>query len=113
MPLPYLLVCWPVTCRRRIFWYGAARSATQSSSPPAVHPGRKTTNALGTSPASGSGLATTAQSATQGLRIKNDGQSATTAFVHIWRWRGDQISHFQLVTDTLQLAQLLGPSHDR
>jgi len=28
--------------------------------------------------------------------------------VHIWRWRGDQISHFQLVTDTLQLAQLLG-----
>ena len=40
--------------------------------------------------------------------IKNDGQSATTAFVHIWRWHGDQISHFQLVTDTLQLAQILG-----
>jgi uncharacterized protein len=40
--------------------------------------------------------------------IKKDGQSATTAFVHIWRWRGDQISQFQLVTDTLQLAQLLG-----
>jgi hypothetical protein len=32
---------------------------------------------------------------------------------HIWRWSGDQISHFQLVTDTLQLAQLLGLSHDR
>ena len=45
--------------------------------------------------------------------IKNDGQSATTAFVHIWRWSGDQISHFQLVTDTAQLAQLLGLSHDR
>jgi uncharacterized protein len=45
--------------------------------------------------------------------IKHDGQSATTAFVHIWRWSGDQISHFQLVTDTLQLAQLLGLSHDR
>ena len=40
--------------------------------------------------------------------IKKDGQSATTAFVHIWRWSGDQISHFQLVTDTLQLAQMLG-----
>ena len=25
-----------------------------------------------------------------------------------WRWRGDGISRFQLVTDTLQLAQLLG-----
>lgn len=45
--------------------------------------------------------------------IKNNGQSATTAFVHIWRWSGDQISHFQLVTDTLQLAQLLGLSDDR
>jgi uncharacterized protein len=40
--------------------------------------------------------------------ITKAGQSATTAFVHIWRWRGDQISHFQLVTDTLQLARLLG-----
>ena len=40
--------------------------------------------------------------------IKKDGQSATTAFVHIWRWSGDQISHFQLVTETLQLAQMLG-----
>ncbi len=40
--------------------------------------------------------------------IKKDGQSATTAFVHIWRWRGDQVSRFQLVTDTLQLAQMLG-----
>lgn len=39
--------------------------------------------------------------------IKKDGQSATTAFVHVWRWRGDQISRFQLVTDTLQLAQML------
>ena len=45
--------------------------------------------------------------------IKKDGRSATTAFVHIWRWRGDQISHFQLVTDTLQLAQLLGLAEDK
>jgi len=44
--------------------------------------------------------------------IKKDGQSATTAFVHIWRWHGDQISHFQLVTDTLQLAQMLGLATD-
>ena len=44
--------------------------------------------------------------------IKKDGQSATTAFVHIWRWSGDQISHFQLVTDTLQLAQMLGLATD-
>ena len=35
-------------------------------------------------------------------------RSVTTTFVHIWRWRGDQISHFQLLTDTLQLAELLG-----
>ncbi len=40
--------------------------------------------------------------------LRKDDQSATTTFVHIWRWRGDQISHFQLVTDTLQLAQTLG-----
>ena len=40
--------------------------------------------------------------------IKKDGQSATTAFVPIRRWRGDQINHFQLITDTLQLAQMLG-----
>ena len=39
--------------------------------------------------------------------IKKDGQPATTTFVHVWRWRGDQISRFQLVTDTLQLAQML------
>ena len=40
--------------------------------------------------------------------LRKDGQSATTTFVHIWRWRGDQISRFLLVTDTLQLAQMLG-----
>jgi len=44
--------------------------------------------------------------------IKKDGQSATTAFVPIWRWRGDQINHFQLITDTLQLAQMLGLAAD-
>jgi ketosteroid isomerase-like protein len=45
--------------------------------------------------------------------IKKNGQSATTAFVHIWRWRGDQISRFQLVTDTLELAQMLGLAADQ
>lgn len=40
--------------------------------------------------------------------VRKGDKSATTTFVHIWRWRGDQISHFQLVTDTLQLAQILG-----
>jgi ketosteroid isomerase-like protein len=40
--------------------------------------------------------------------IKKGGRSATTAFVHIWRWRGDQISRFQLVTDTLRLASCSG-----
>jgi len=34
--------------------------------------------------------------------------SATTPVVHIWRWEGGQITRFQFVTDTLQLARLLG-----
>jgi ketosteroid isomerase-like protein len=36
-----------------------------------------------------------------------------SAFVHVWRWRGDQIIHFQHVTDTLQLAQMLGLAADK
>jgi ketosteroid isomerase-like protein len=44
---------------------------------------------------------------------QGDGRPATTAFVHIWRWRGEQISRFQLVIGTLQLAQMLGLAADR
>jgi ketosteroid isomerase-like protein len=40
--------------------------------------------------------------------VKKGERSATTTFVHIWRWRCDKTSHFQLVTDTLQLAEVLG-----
>jgi ketosteroid isomerase-like protein len=36
------------------------------------------------------------------------GKSAKTPVVHIWRWQGDQIKRFQILTDTLQAAQLLG-----
>jgi ketosteroid isomerase-like protein len=35
-------------------------------------------------------------------------KSAKTPVVHIWRWQGDQIKRFQILTDTLQAAQLLG-----
>src|SRR5687767_7665300 len=35
-------------------------------------------------------------------------QSAQVPVVHIWRWEGDQIKRFQILTDTHQTAQLLG-----
>jgi hypothetical protein len=28
--------------------------------------------------------------------------------VHIWRWQGDEVKRLQILTDTLQTAQLLG-----
>ena len=34
--------------------------------------------------------------------------SAQVPVVHIWRWEGDQIKRLQILTDTLQTAQLLG-----
>lgn len=40
--------------------------------------------------------------------VRKGGVSATTPVVHIWRWHGEQIKRFQFVTDTLQLARLLG-----
>jgi uncharacterized protein len=40
--------------------------------------------------------------------VKKGGNSAQTPVVHIWRWEGDQIKRLQLLTDTLQAAQLLG-----
>jgi ketosteroid isomerase-like protein len=38
---------------------------------------------------------------------KND-RSAKVPVVHIWRWEGDEIKRLQILTDTHQVAQLLG-----
>ena len=35
-------------------------------------------------------------------------RSARTPFVHIWRYRGDQTSRLQILTDTLESARILG-----
>jgi ketosteroid isomerase-like protein len=35
-------------------------------------------------------------------------QSAKAPVVHIWRWEGDQVKRLQILTDTYQVAQLLG-----
>jgi ketosteroid isomerase-like protein len=40
--------------------------------------------------------------------VSKGGNSAKTPVVHIWRWQGDQIERLQILTDTLQAAQLLG-----
>src|SRR5438270_4592717 len=40
--------------------------------------------------------------------VRKSENSAQTPIVHIWRWQGDQIKRFQILTDTLQTAQLLG-----
>ena len=40
--------------------------------------------------------------------VSKGGNSAQTPVVHIWRWQGEQIKRFQILTDTLQAAQLLG-----
>lgn len=40
--------------------------------------------------------------------VKKGGNSAQVPLVHIWRWQGEQIKRLQLLTDTLQSAQLLG-----
>jgi uncharacterized protein len=40
--------------------------------------------------------------------VKKGDKSAQVPVVHIWRWEGDQIKRLQLLTDTLQAAQLLG-----
>ncbi|HET7475281.1 MAG TPA: nuclear transport factor 2 family protein [Dermatophilaceae bacterium] len=37
-----------------------------------------------------------------------DGRSAHLPFVHIWRYRGEQICRLQLLTDTLLTARALG-----
>ena len=40
--------------------------------------------------------------------VRKGENSAQTPVVHIWRWEGDQIKRLQILTDTLQAAQLLG-----
>lgn len=40
--------------------------------------------------------------------LRKGDNSAQTPVVHIWRWQGDQIKRLQILTDTLQTAQLLG-----
>ena len=34
--------------------------------------------------------------------------SASIPVVHIWRWRGEEVCRLQVLTDTYQVAQLLG-----
>ena len=40
--------------------------------------------------------------------VRKGDNSAKVPVVHIWRWDGDQIKRLQVLTDTLQAAQLLG-----
>jgi ketosteroid isomerase-like protein len=40
--------------------------------------------------------------------VKKGENSARLPVVHIWRWHGDEIKRFQILTDTLQAAQVLG-----
>ena len=40
--------------------------------------------------------------------VKKGEQSARIPVVHIWRWEGEKIKRLQVLTDTLQAAQLLG-----
>lgn len=40
--------------------------------------------------------------------VKKGDKSAKVPVVHIWRWEGEEIKRFQILTDTLQSAQLLG-----
>src|SRR3954453_20461072 len=37
--------------------------------------------------------------------VKKNDKSAEVPVVHIWRWEGDEIKRFQILTDTLQTAQ--------
>lgn len=40
--------------------------------------------------------------------VRKGDNSAKVPVVHVWRWQGDQIKRLQILTDTLQTAQLLG-----
>jgi ketosteroid isomerase-like protein len=40
--------------------------------------------------------------------VRKGDNAAKVPVVHIWRWQGDQVKRLQILTDTLQVAQLLG-----
>jgi ketosteroid isomerase-like protein len=40
--------------------------------------------------------------------LKKGDRSSRAPVVHVWRWKSDQIKRLQILTDTLQTAQLLG-----
>jgi uncharacterized protein len=40
--------------------------------------------------------------------VGKDGRSAKIPVVHIWRWEGNELKRLQILTDTHQVAQLLG-----
>jgi ketosteroid isomerase-like protein len=40
--------------------------------------------------------------------VRKGDNSAKVPVVHIWRWQGDELKRLQILTDTLQTAQLLG-----
>ncbi len=40
--------------------------------------------------------------------VSKGGQSAQIPVVHIWRWQGDEIKRLQILTDTHQVAHMLG-----
>lgn len=40
--------------------------------------------------------------------LRKGEKSAKTPVVHIWRWQGEEIKRLQVVTDSLEGAQLLG-----
>jgi ketosteroid isomerase-like protein len=40
--------------------------------------------------------------------VRKGDKSAQIPVVHIWRWEGEQIKRLQILTDTLQAAQLFG-----
>jgi len=40
--------------------------------------------------------------------VAKDSRTARVPFVHIWRYRGDQICRMQILVDTLQTAKVLG-----
>jgi ketosteroid isomerase-like protein len=40
--------------------------------------------------------------------VSKGGNSARIPVVHIWRWRGEEVTRLQLLTDTYQGAQILG-----
>ena len=40
--------------------------------------------------------------------VSKGGESAQIPVVHIWRWQGDEVKRLQILTDTHQVAHMLG-----